>query len=468
MGSRLFVVKGTPAEQFPLLFEKWSATCLTFESDIEPYAKIRDRDVCRLAAQKGVQILSFPTHTLHDPEAYLAKLQGKAPPTVYQSFIKLFLSLGPVAPAVPAIDSALLPPLPTPAPPTKDDYSVPTLEELGYPPTHQPILFPGGETEGLARMHAYLAKTQWIASFEKPLTPPNSLEPSTTVLSPYLKHGAVSPRLFYHELNKGRHVSSHPPTFSHPQSFLLPAPLTFSYPFQAFNPPPLLLSYPTLSYPTTHLPHQTVYAQTKKHTQPPVSLVGQLLWREFYYLNGHAVPNFDKMLGNPICKQVGKVPPTHPPTSSTAIHLFHPPTHLPLPTKIPWGKNPELLAAWEEARTGYPFIDACMTQLREEGWIHHLARYVSFPHTHPPTHSFTHPFIHSFIHSFVHPPTHPPTHPPQDTPWPAFSPGATSGKAGKKEPGSLRSTSSTPTGASTQVENPPTHPPTSPPNTKAI
>jgi cryptochrome len=33
-------------------------------------------------------------------------------------------------------------------------------------------------------------------------------------------------------------------------------------------------------------------------------LLGQLLWREFYYLAGHGVPNFDKMAGNPICKQI--------------------------------------------------------------------------------------------------------------------------------------------------------------------
>ena len=26
-------------------------------------------------------------------------------------------------------------------------------------------------------------------------------------------------------------------------------------------------------------------------------------------------------------------------------------------------------------RTGFPFIDACMVQLRTEGWIHHLARH---------------------------------------------------------------------------------------------
>ncbi len=56
-------------------------------------------------------------------------------------------------------------------------------------------------------------------------------------------------------------------------------------------------------------------------------------------------PRFDKMEGNPICVQ------------------------------IPWDKNPEALAKWAEGRTGFPWIDAIMTQLRQEGWIHHLARH---------------------------------------------------------------------------------------------
>jgi cryptochrome len=43
--------------------------------------------------------------------------------------------------------------------------------------------------------------------------------------------------------------------------------------------------------------------------------------------------------------------------------------------EIPWDDDPELLAAWKEGRTGYPFIDAAMTQLRQTGWIHHLARH---------------------------------------------------------------------------------------------
>lgn len=49
--------------------------------------------------------------------------------------------------------------------------------------------------------------------------------------------------------------------------------------------------------------------------------------------------------------------------------------------QVPW-RDPatealakEHLAAWKEGRTGYPWIDACMRQLAQEGWIHHLARH---------------------------------------------------------------------------------------------
>ncbi|XP_022714866.1 (6-4)DNA photolyase isoform X4 [Durio zibethinus] len=43
--------------------------------------------------------------------------------------------------------------------------------------------------------------------------------------------------------------------------------------------------------------------------------------------------------------------------------------------KIPWNVDDKLLAAWREARTGYPWIDAIMVQLRKWGWMHHLARH---------------------------------------------------------------------------------------------
>lgn len=83
----------------------------------------------------------------------------------------------------------------------------------------------------------------------------------------------------------------------------------------------------------------------KKNSSPPLSLYGQLLWREFFYAAATNNPRFDKMEGNPIC------------------------------VRIPWDRNMEALAKWAEAKTGFPWIDAIMSQLRQEGWIHHLARH---------------------------------------------------------------------------------------------
>jgi cryptochrome len=47
-----------------------------------------------------------------------------------------------------------------------------------------------------------------------------------------------------------------------------------------------------------------IYKEKKTHTQPPVSLLGQLLWREFYYTVAAHTPNYHAMAGNPICKQI--------------------------------------------------------------------------------------------------------------------------------------------------------------------
>lgn len=81
------------------------------------------------------------------------------------------------------------------------------------------------------------------------------------------------------------------------------------------------------------------------HSQPPQSLHGQLLFREMFYLLGASVANFDKAEGNVMCKE------------------------------IPWGEDATLVTAWAEGRTGYPFIDALMRQLRETGFMHHLGRH---------------------------------------------------------------------------------------------
>ncbi len=65
-----------------------------------------------------------------------------------------------------------------------------------------------------------------------------------------------------------------------------------------------------------------ILREKKEHTKPPVSLVGQLLWREFFYTAAALTPNFHRMAGSPICRQ------------------------------IPWDDNEPFYRAWDEARTG--------------------------------------------------------------------------------------------------------------------
>jgi hypothetical protein len=59
-------------------------------------------------------------------------------------------------------------------------------------------------------------------------------------------------------------------------------------------------------------------------------------------------PKFDKEVDNPICLQ------------------------------IPWVENEEFFEKWKNGQTGYPFIDAGMRQLNQEGKCFHLCAQVEF------------------------------------------------------------------------------------------
>lgn len=254
----------------------------------------RDTVLAKQAKQHNVIVKQFTSHTIYDPVEIIRINGGKAP-VQYQRFITIVNDL-PVNPVLavpkPLPPSFRQPPVDSSEQTNPHCYDCPTLKELKVADASLgPVLYPGGETEALVRMRRYLANVSWIRSFEKPKTSPNSLEPSTTVLSPYLKFGCLSARLFHLEL-------------------------------------------------------RTVLRNSRaSHTKPPVSLMGQLLWREFYYTAAASEPKFDSMIGNSLCRQ------------------------------IPWRTDVHLLEAWTHGRTGYPFIDACMRQLRQEGWIHHLARH---------------------------------------------------------------------------------------------
>lgn len=63
-------------------------------------------------------------------------------------------------------------------------------------------LLQGGESLALKRMEEHIADKAWVLQFEKPKGNPAALEPATTVLSPYLKFGCLSVRVFYKRLQE--------------------------------------------------------------------------------------------------------------------------------------------------------------------------------------------------------------------------------------------------------------------------
>ncbi|XP_043255405.1 cryptochrome-1-like [Colletes gigas] len=290
LNSRLFVIRGQPAEALPKLFKEWGTTNLTFEEDPEPFGRVRDHNISTLCKELGISVVQRISHTLYKLDEIIEKNGGK-PPLTYHQFQNVVASMDSPEPPVSTVTSSCVGSAYTPLKEDHDDhYGVPTLEELGFDTEGlRPPVWVGGESEALARLGRHLERKAWVASFGRPKMTPQSLLPSQTGLSPYLRFGCLSTRLFYYQLTD-------------------------------------------------------LYKKIKKAV-PPLSLHGQLLWREFFYCAATKNPNFDRMQGNPICVQ------------------------------IPWDKNVEALAKWANGQTGFPWIDAIMTQLREEGWIHHLARH---------------------------------------------------------------------------------------------
>ncbi|CAH9108449.1 unnamed protein product [Cuscuta epithymum] len=290
LGSRLLILRGEPSEVLIRCLREWKINKLCYEYDIEPYYRALDDKVQNSVHAAGIEIFTPVSHTLFNPADILRKNGGR-PPLSYQSFLKLSGTPSWESTPLSTLSVSSLPPIGKLG--NLEVSAVPTLEELGYIDSSEDERTPfrGGESEALRRLRESIANKEWVADFEKPKGNPSAfLRPATTVLSPYLKFGCLSCRYFYQSI-------------------------------------------------------QEVLRTVKRHTSPPVSLLGQLLWRDFFYTVAFGTPSFDRMRGNKICKQ------------------------------IPWNDNDELLVAWRDARTGFPWIDAIMVQLRKWGWMHHLARH---------------------------------------------------------------------------------------------
>ncbi|NWQ83493.1 CRY1 protein, partial [Columbina picui] len=247
LGSRLLVIQGEYECVLRDHVQKWNITQVTLDAEMEPFYKEMEANIRRLGAELGFQVLSRVGHSLYDTKRIL-DLNGGNPPLTYKRFLHIVSLLGDPEVPVRNLTAEDFQRCGSPDPGLAERYRVPVPADLGIP-LQSLSPWRGGETEGLRRLEQHLTDQGWVANFTKPRTIPNSLLPSTTGLSPYFSMGCLSVRTFFHRLSN-------------------------------------------------------IYAQAKHHSLPPVSLQGQLLWREFFYTVASATQNFTQMAGNPICLQI--------------------------------------------------------------------------------------------------------------------------------------------------------------------
>ncbi|XP_048589639.1 uncharacterized protein LOC5512527 isoform X2 [Nematostella vectensis] len=290
LGSRLFVIRGRAMDVLPYLFHEWSVNRLTFERESEPAGRQRDAVIQMLAEKAKVQVLQHNAHLLYDTDEVLEINDGKLPMT-FDKMAKTAEQLGPPCPPCQTVDKTVFGACLTPVGPDHaDKYGVPLLSEFGMKELKEATAkkyWTGGEPEALRRLSAALKKCA-ENDFEERGWTIDEMFSNDAHLSPYMRFGCLSPRLYYQQL--------------------------------------------ALTY------------MKEKKSIPPATLFTGLVRRELFLHVASHNADLDKMVDNPLSVQ------------------------------FPWEENKEGLERWKNGKTGFPWIDAIMRQLREEGWIHHLAR----------------------------------------------------------------------------------------------
>lgn len=336
--SKLLLVREAPQTLFPKLFKAWNITHLVFEKDTDAYARERDEKVMEMAKEAGIKVIVKYGRTLYDPDELVEHNHGK--PTMSISQVQAAgRKIGEIPRPIPAPKS-----LPDPGDIGLDitqnkpesspdinsiqrdstessysslagpnsDFAVPTMDELGLKPAT--TSHRGGETIALEVLDKIISDEDYTATFEKPKTAPTAFAPqATTLLSPHLHFGSLSCREFYWRAQ------------------------------------------------------DVVDKYEGKASQPPTSLTGQLLFRDMYF-GAQAVLgySFGQTYNNPQCRFIPWHLPSKIDTKSGLITGEY---------LVDSAEAESQFKRWKEGRTGFPWIDGLMRQLKEEGWIHHLGRH---------------------------------------------------------------------------------------------
>ncbi|KAK0567180.1 hypothetical protein OC861_002866 [Tilletia horrida] len=389
--SQLLVVRGDPATLIPSLCQKWGITHLCFEQDVSGYARSRDESIRKLVKEqcKDVQIVEEQGHYLYAPEDILNKYGKK--PTMSMSAVQKAVSSLPPPPkprdAPKSIPDPILPgkkaerdrisvlkalaetlsdlphynsqeqPIDLNAAAAGGDrlpdaekgrvacydtvygpdsataakqaaakdkevetlFGVPSLASLGMDAVASGALpeavIKGGETEALKRWNKVVEDKHYLATFAKPKTAPTQPtdDPATTVMSPYLKFGAISVRKIWYDTQE------------------------------------VIKSY-----------------KGKDKTSIPENYEGQLLFREMYAVGELALGDeYQQIRNNKISRYMDWYLPNVYDDDGKRIE----------PRPRGDEASEKRLELFVQGRTGFPWIDALVRQLRATGWVHHLGRH---------------------------------------------------------------------------------------------
>mmetsp|Transcript_31031 Transcript_31031/g.48372 ORF Transcript_31031/g.48372 Transcript_31031/m.48372 type:complete len:392 (-) Transcript_31031:8-1183(-) len=305
LGSRLYVAKGDPAVELPKVWDQFGVTHMTFDLDEsgEPYAVERDGKVMSIAKANGLGYEGFTSETLFPlgkVGGYVGKVGNSlSVPSSMSSFQSLLPQMGPIPKPILA--------------PTKSDFpEKQTHKNDIYLPPKSPLDLP------------------WPRNIPRSEVTPSWGKEDCKNLTPIVRGGE---REALQQLAQS--ITKRPAfcaSFSKPST----SPTSLSPSTTCLSP---YLAHGCLS---VKLMWEAVEEAVKKapssceRTKPPTSLLGQIIWREFNYLMAHTANqispgSWGKIRGNPYCRHVK------------------------------WERDHDKLIAWKEGRTGFPWIDACMT-----------------------------------------------------------------------------------------------------------
>ena len=365
--QRLHVIREGPLTVLAKLVRKWNIDVLVFEKDTDAYARSRDDDVTKQMAElskelgREIKVESRMGRTLFDPDE-LVKANGGKPTMTMAQVVKASATIDPGDGGKKGEPRRCVPtPESLPDPLSKEemdlsadkefvhevpgntpdvnkphrggdekhyvkiagpnnDFAMVTLEEMNIDGKSAMSPHKGGEKEALKLLKKYIDDEQYVGTFEKPKSSPADFEPqSTTLLSPHHHFGSLSIRKFWWDV-------------------------------------------------------QEVFEKRKKagktNAAEPANLPGQLLFRDMYFGAQAALGwEYAQTQGNSIARFI----PWHLQSNYSKTPVGE---HLLDGTyNVDDEDAEEYFRRWKEGRTGFPWIDALMRQLKQEGWIHHLGRH---------------------------------------------------------------------------------------------